>query len=1036
MPGPLAAQTATPMNTPLPTPSAIAPTATPTAAQLAEAEVQAHLKRIFDAMSPADRVGQLFVITFQGNQVTADSDVAALVREERIGGIVLSPAQHNYTNAKGEDTPTSVARLVNQLQALAYGYWLPPNRALTSPLAAAVPISASLASTNAGSSPGIPLLIGIEQLGDGYPTTALRRNFTALPSQMALGATWNPALVQSVGQIVGQELSAVGINLLLGPNLDVVNEPRTDPVGALGLQSFGGDPYWVSQLGRAYIAGVHEGSGNRVATIARHFPGQGDIDRFPDQEVATVQKSLSELRRLALPPFASVTRLPSPILSLRGDAFSTDGLMTSHMRFSALQGGAAGRTTPISLLPDLKMVLNNEGLNDWYAAGGVVMTNGLGLPAVRRYYDATLLKFPYKRVVWDAFVAGHDLLYLAHLSPDGSWDTEKQYLQEILQFFRDRYESDPEFRVQVDNAVYRILRLKFGLYPPQGDNVPPLPFAEAPTNATILVPMARVLRQTADIALFAEASSHRADAASIISQVTRASITLLYPPVQNLSDAIATPPQADDQILIFSDSRLFYECEGCIAETALGPEDLKGIITRLYGSDPGGTGQINPERVYGRSFVELAAWLDSPAVAAGQSVTTTARITDVMPVRPATDGEIAPTSVTDELSDDGEALVEEILPPNARLQQLIDNSNWIIFAMLDVDPENKSGSDVVKRFLRQQSERLGNKQIIVLALNAPYFLDGTEISKLTAYFGVYSKTQPFLESAIRAIFRSSTPPGAPPVSVPGTRFSSLAEQLKPDPLVPLQLALEVGDTLLPLPIANTIPEPVINVGDNLRLTVSRILDQNGHPVPDGVAVDFHLTYDENDMVIPLAAVPVRNGTAVQSLLIEQPGRLLISASAGAATTGPTVALRVQGGTQLVATTNLTQTGEASTTAAVLTATQPTTLAQTSLMAANNELTVGSQSPEVNAVTLIIAFLTIIVTLSLLLILQVRILPRAMLVQNMLWATIFGLSLYILYGLGVLPGLGFLHQTLRVWWAAVVVFIGMLLPLLWLQLRAE
>lgn len=1021
-------------------PGASTPTATPTTAQLAEEAIQAHIRAIIAAMSPADRVGQLFVITFEGNQVTANSDIVNLIRRERIGGLVLSPAQHNFTNAKGEDTPATVARLVNQLQAAAYGQWLPPGEALTLPLTSSIPFSNSVATTATSASPAIPLLIGVEQLGDGYPTTALRRSFTALPSQMALGATWNPLLVQAVGQIVGQELDAVGVNLLLGPNLDVVNEPRTDPVGALGLHSFGGDPYWVSQLGRAYIAGVHEGSGNHVATIVRHFPGQGDIDRFPDQEVATVQKSLSDLRRLALPPFSSVTRLPSPILSLTGDVFATDGLMTSHMRFSALQGGTPGRTTPISLLPDLKMVLNNEGLGDWYAAGGIMMTNGLGIPAIRRYYDATLSKFPYKRVALDAFVAGHDLLYLAHLSLDGSWDTEKQYLQEILQFFRDRYESDPEFQIQVDNAVHRILRLKFGLY--GGQDLPQTSLSTADSHtATMLVPQAQVMRRVSDLAIFGENSNHRAEAATTIGQVTRAAMTLLYPTVQNLSDVIPTPPQADDQILIFSDSRLFYECEGCTAETALGPEELKGIITRLYGADPGGTGQITAERVYGRSFVELDTLLNTSETTAGQEVTTTLRVTGTLALGPQTDGDIVPTPATDMLADDGQPPSEETLTANERLQQLINESNWIIFAMLDVDPTNKRGSDVVKRFLRQQSEQLGNKQIIVLALNAPYFLDATEVSKLTAYFGVYSKTQPFLESATRAIFRSATPPGAPPVSVPGTQFSSLADQLMPDPVNPLQLIIALGETPLPLPDAANAPEPLLNVGESLRLEVRNILDRNGHPVPDGVEVEFNLAYDAHDMVIPVDSALTHGGVAIQNVLIEQPGRLLISARAGDAKTAAPLVIRFQDpalASSPTATT-LTTTVASATTAVTLTATLTSALNQAAALPANGDaLVVGvlGQPREVNGVTLIIAFLTILVTLSLLLILQVRILPREMLVQNMLWATISGLSVYILYGLGLLPGLSFLHETLRVWGAAVVVFIGMLLPLLWLQLRAE
>lgn len=1064
MPSSLWAQTATPTVSPATLEGSAALTATPDASQLAEQAIQDHILALLEKMSPADRVGQLFVVTFQGHAITLDSDVVELIHQERIGGIVLSPAQENFTNTKGAKTPLNVAQLTNQLQALSYGYLLPPDQALTMPLTVtlaspltttlSMPLTTTLATaltttfpfraaihlTPTTSSPAIPLLLGVEQLGDGYPTTALRRDFTPLPSQMALGATWDPALVEAVGKIVGQELRTVGLNLLLGPNLNVVDNPRIDPVGALGLYSFGGNPYWVSRMGRAYISGIHRGSGNGVAAIAHHFPGQGDIDRFPDQEVATVQKSLTELRRLALPPFLSVTRQVSPILSSTGDPAAADGLMTSHMRFSALQGGAAGRTVPISLMPDMQMALTNEGLGEWYASGGIMMTNGLGIPAIRRYYDATLREFPYKRVALDAFIAGHDLLYLAYLSPDGSWDTEKQYVKEIVKFFRDRYESDPDFRSQVDQAVYRILRLKFGLY--QNQTIPAA--GEHPPwmlgNSTMLVPPEQVLRYLSDLAIFAEGSAHRTESATVISSVTRVAMTLLYPSVQNLSDVIPTPPQADDQLLIFSDSRLFRECEGCLAETALGPEEIKEIITRLYGTDPGATGQIDAERVYGRSFVELAALLDEVEATATQIVTATLSATATLETRPLPGSGVVSTPAPDELTDDSATAPEELLTANARLQHLIDNSNWIIFAMLDVDPANKRGSDVVKRFLRQQSEQLGNKKVIVLALNAPYFLDATEISKLTAYFGVYSKIQPSLESAVRVLFRSYTPPGAPPVSVPGTQFNSLAEQLQPDPRSPLQLAVYQGEKPLILPESATALEPVIQVGDTLRLEVKQVLDHNGHPVPDGVEVEFRLVYEAGEATVLADAATTRRGSATRDVIIEQPGRLLISASAGDAQTAEPVAIRVQNA-EAAAPVGPTPTIDpaTNTNATPLTTTAPvTTTAPITAPGIGGApaMSLPDSSRSVNVVTLIIAFLTILVTLSLLLILQIRILPRTMLVQNMLWATIFGLSAYIFYGLGVLPGITFLQNSLRVWGAAVVVFIGMLLPLLWLQLRAE
>ena len=73
-------------------------------------------------------------------------------------------------------------------------------------------------------------------------------------------------------------------------------------------------------------------------------------------------------------------------------------------------------------------------------------------------------------------------------------------------------------------------------------------------------------------------------------------------------------------------------------------------------------------------------------------------------------------------------------------------------------------------------------------------------------------------------------------------------------------------------------------------------------------------------------------------------------------------------------------------------------------------------------------------MALLLIVQLRLLPRSTLVHNMLWAVIVGLVAYILYGAGLIPGADWIYTHLDVWGAALVAFLGMILPLLWLQLR--
>lgn len=81
-------------------------------------------------MTAADRVGQLFIINFTGSDLSADSDIALLIDGYRVGGVVISPQQYNFSNERGVDTPRQVAALSNQLQALAYGLVLPPEKAL------------------------------------------------------------------------------------------------------------------------------------------------------------------------------------------------------------------------------------------------------------------------------------------------------------------------------------------------------------------------------------------------------------------------------------------------------------------------------------------------------------------------------------------------------------------------------------------------------------------------------------------------------------------------------------------------------------------------------------------------------------------------------------------------------------------------------------------------------------------------------------------------------------------------------------------
>jgi beta-N-acetylhexosaminidase len=81
----------------------------------------------------------------------------------------------------------------------------------------------------------------------------------------------------------------------------------------------------------------------------------------------------------------------------------------------------------------------------------------------------------------------------------------------------------------------------------------------------------------------------------------------------------------------------------------------------------------------------------------------------------------------------------------------------------------------MRQFISERSYLLRNKNVIVFAFNAPYYLDSTNISKITAYYGLYSKGPQFIEVAARLLFNELRPvPGSLPVSVQGVGYDLIS----------------------------------------------------------------------------------------------------------------------------------------------------------------------------------------------------------------------------------------------------------------------
>ncbi len=144
---------------------------------------------------------------------------------------------------------------------------------------------------------GIALLIAADQEGGSVYRLG---SGTALPGNMALGATYaanGTKYANWAGQIIGSELSVLGINTNLAPVVDV-NNNANNPV--IGLRSYSDDATMVGELASAAIEGMAQ---YNVIGTAKHFPGHGDTATDSHYGLPIVDKSLEVLMENELKPY-------------------------------------------------------------------------------------------------------------------------------------------------------------------------------------------------------------------------------------------------------------------------------------------------------------------------------------------------------------------------------------------------------------------------------------------------------------------------------------------------------------------------------------------------------------------------------------------------------------------------------------------------------------------------------------------------------------------------------------------------------------
>jgi beta-N-acetylhexosaminidase len=219
---------------------------------------------------------------------------------------------------------------------------------------------------------------------EGGRIVMLGRGVTIFPDNLAVGTAGEETFAYKEGLIEARELRRLGIDLNLGPCLDVLTD-RYSP--NIGIRSYGKDPKLVARYGVARISGMAKGG---LSSCPKHFPGKGHSPLDAHLKLPTILSHWDEMHAVHLVPF------------LDAIAAGVECVMTSHPVYPRLD--------PSGVPATFSRLIVEDYLRGELGFRGVIVSDDLEMGAVSE-------TCPIGEATVRAAAAGHDLLLVCHTEP-------------------------------------------------------------------------------------------------------------------------------------------------------------------------------------------------------------------------------------------------------------------------------------------------------------------------------------------------------------------------------------------------------------------------------------------------------------------------------------------------------------------------------------------------------------------------------------------------------------------------------------------